>query len=278
MKKNKYNNIILIVGLLLGFFCSFVMKNIVLAIVVFIATFGLVIYRQRAALFASLAASDYKKGSIEKSFKLYEKAIALKGCPVMAKIIYAYRLINEGRISESVKLLDTLDYEHMSDNERLNYNATNALCIWKQGGLHRAIEIYEALLNEKDSMLIYETLGYLLLCAKDYEKALDFNLRAAKLYDTNERIKSNLATSYYYLGDDKIAAKIYKELIEGYVNFPEPYYYYGLLLETQKKYKGALKYWKIALEKKLSPLYILTYEEIQCKIDEISLLIKGEQE
>lgn len=278
MKKNKYNNIILIVGLLLGFVCSFVMKNFTLAIVVFIATFGVVIYRQRAALLASLAASDYDKGRIEKSFKLYEKAIALKACPVMAKIIYAYRLVNEGRISESVKLLETLDYEHMSDNERLNYNATNALCIWKQGDLHRAIEIYEALLNEKDSMLIYETLGYLLLCAKDYEKALDFNLRAAKLYETNERIKSNLATSYYYLKEDKVAAKIYKELIEGYANFPEPYYYYGLLLETQRKYKGAVKYWNIALEKKLSPLYILTYEEIQCKIDEISLLIKGEQE
>lgn len=276
MKKNKYTNIILMIGLLLGFFCSFIMKNIVLAVVVFIATFGLVIYKQRAAFLASLAASDYKKGKIEKSFKLYEKAIGLKACPVMAKIIYAYRLISEGKVSESVKLLDTLDYEHMSDNERLNYNATNALCIWKQGGLHRAIEIYEALLNEKDSMLIYETLGYLLLCTKNYEKALEFNLRAVELYDSNERIKSNLATSYYYLDDGKTAAKIYKELIENYANFPEPYYYYGLLLETQKKYKGALKYWNMALEKKISPLYILTQEDIQCKIDEMSLLMKGE--
>ena len=157
----------------------------------------------------------------------------------------------------------------MDDNERLNYNATNALSIWKQGGLHRAIEIYEALLNDKDSILIYETLGYLLICAKNYKKALEFNLKAFEFNNTSERIKCNLATSYYYAGHEKEAVKLYKELIADYANFPEPYYYYALILQGCEKYKGALKYFNMALEKKFSHIYTLTEEDIQCKLKEV---------
>ncbi len=363
MRKTNSANTILLLGVALSFICSFFLRNILLGVIVFIVSFGFVMYKQRAAFLASSAASAYKKGQIEKSFMLYEKAIQLEGCPGMVKILYAYRLISEGKINEGAKILGTLSYDTMDDNERLNYNATNALSIWKQGGLHRAIEIYEALfegakilgtlsydtmddnerlnynatnalsiwkqgglhraieiyealLNDKDSILIYETLGYLLICAKNYKKALEFNLKAfefnntserikcnlatsyyyaghekeaVKLYkeliadyanfpepyyyyafnNTSERIKCNLATSYYYAGHEKEAVKLYKELIADYANFPEPYYYYALILQGCEKYKGALKYFNMALEKKFSHIYTLTEEDIQCKLKEV---------
>ena len=269
MRKTNSANTILLLGVALSFICSFFLRNILLGIIVFIVSFGFVMYKQRAAFLASSAASAYKKGQIEKSFMLYEKAIQLEGCPGMVKILYAYRLISEGKINEGAKILGTLSYDTMDDNERLNYNATNALSIWKQGGLHRAIEIYEALLNDKDSILIYETLGYLLICAKNYKKALEFNLKAFEFNNTSERIKCNLATSYYYAGHEKEAVKLYKELIADYANFPEPYYYYALILQGCEKYKGALKYFNMALEKKFSHIYTLTEEDIQCKLKEV---------
>ena len=269
MRKTNSANTILLLGVALSFICSFFLRNIFLGVIVFIVSFGFVMYKQRAAFLASSAASAYKKGQIEKSFMLYEKAIQLEGCPGMVKILYAYRLISEGKINEGAKILGTLSYDTMDDNERLNYNATNALSIWKQGGLHRAIEIYEALLNDKDSTLIYETLGYLLICAKNYKKALEFNLKAFEFNNTSERIKCNLATSYYYAGHEKEAVKLYKELIADYANFPEPYYYYALILQGCEKYKGALKYFNMALEKKFSHIYTLTEEDIQCKLKEV---------
>ncbi|MBS5314764.1 MAG: hypothetical protein E6370_01830 [Clostridiales bacterium] len=269
MRKTNSANTILLLGVALSFICSFFLRNILLGVIVFIVSFGFVMYKQRAAFLASSAASAYKKGQIEKSFMLYEKAIQLEGCPGMVKILYAYRLISEGKINEGAKILGTLSYDTMDDNERLNYNATNALSIWKQGGLHRAIEIYEALLNDKDSILIYETLGYLLICAKNYKKALEFNLKAFEFNNTSERIKCNLATSYYYAGHEKEAVKLYKELIADYANFPEPYYYYALILQGCEKYKGALKYFNMALEKKFSHIYTLTEEDIQCKLKEV---------
>ncbi len=269
MRKTNSANTILLLGVVLSFICSFFLRNILLGVIVFIVSFGFVMYKQRAAFLASSAASAYKKGQIEKSFMLYEKAIQLEGCPGMVKILYAYRLISEGKINEGAKILGTLSYDTMDDNERLNYNATNALSIWKQGSLHRAIEIYEALLNDKDSILIYETLGYLLICAKNYKKALEFNLKAFEFNNTSERIKCNLATSYYYAGHEKEAVKLYKELIADYANFPEPYYYYALILQGCEKYKGALKYFNMALEKKFSHIYTLTEEDIQCKLKEV---------
>lgn len=269
MRKTNSANTILLLGVALSFICSFFLRNILLGVIVFIVSFGFVMYKQRAAFLASSAASAYKKGQIEKSFMLYEKAIQLEGCPGMVKILYAYRLISEGKINEGAKILGTLSYDTMDDNERLNYNATNALSIWKQGGLHRAIEIYEALLNDKDSILIYETLGYLLICAKNYKKALEFNLKAFEFNNTSEHIKCNLATSYYYAGHEKEAVKLYKELIADYANFPEPYYYYALILQGCEKYKGALKYFNMALEKKFSHIYTLTEEDIQCKLKEV---------
>ena len=269
MKKINSANIILLLGVVLSIFCSFIMKSIFLGIGVFFVIFGFVLYKQRASLWAASAASAYNKGNIAKSFELYEKAIAVKDCPTMANILYAYRLISEGKVDECGKILGTLNPATMNEHERLNYNATNALSIWKQGNIHRAIEIYEALLNEKNSMLIYETLGYLLIEAEEYKKALELNLKAVELHENNERIKSNLATTYYYLEENVEAAKLFKELIENYANFPDPYYYYGLLLETQEKYKGALKYLNMALEKKFSCLYTLTEEDIQGEIDEI---------
>ena len=269
MRKTNSANTILLLGVVLSFICSFFLRFILLGVIVFIVSFGFVMYKQRAAFLASSATSAYKKGQIEKSFMLYEKAIQLEGCPGMVKILYAYRLISEGKINEGAKILGTLSYDTMDDNERLNYNATNALSIWKQGGLHRAIEIYEALLNDKDSILIYETLGYLLICAKNYKKALEFNLKAFEFNNTSERIKCNLATSYYYAGHEKEAVKLYKELIADYANFPEPYYYYALILQGCEKYKGALKYFNMALEKKFSHIYTLTEEDIQCKLKEV---------
>lgn len=268
MKKNNSTNIILIMGAVVSVFCSFVLKSAFLGVAIFAAFAGFVVYKQRTLFRASSAATAYKKGEIEKSFQLYEKVIYQKDCPTIVKITYAYRLISEGKVDESAKVLGTLNVNEMNGHDRLNYNATHALCIWKQGNIQKAIGIYETLLNEKNSVLMYEVLGYLLIEAKQYKKALSFNSKAIELHDTNERIKCNLATSYYYVDEHSEAAKIYKELIEDYANLPEPYYYYGLLLETREKYKGAIKYWNMALEKKFSALYTLEKEAIQDKIDE----------
>ncbi|MGL6175322.1 MAG: tetratricopeptide repeat protein, partial [Cellulosilyticaceae bacterium] len=276
MKKMNSTTMLLMLGVVLSFFCSYFLGNILLGVILFIAILGFVIFTKRAVFFSSKANIAYQKKEIEKSFELYEKAIAFANCPTMVRIVYAYRLISEGNVAKSSQILSTLDPMGMNENEKFNYNATHAIIVWKQGSLHRAIEIFEALLNDKESLLIYETLGYLILCSRNYQKALNFNLKALEFNDTSQIVRDNLAGSYYYLGYHKKAAKIYKSLIEENVNFPEPYYYYALILNEREKYKSALKYLGMALEKKESKLSELTHQEIQYMIDEINRYLAEE--
>lgn len=276
MKKINSTTMLLMLGVVLSFFCSYFLGNILLGVILFLAILGFVVFTKRAVFFSSKANMAYQKKEIEKSFELYEKAIAFNNCPTMVRIVYAYRLINEGNAEKSSQILSTLDPMRMNENEKFNYNATHALIVWKQGSLHRAIEIFEALLTDKESLLIYETLGYLILCSRNYQKALNFNLKALEFNDTSQIVRDNLAASYYYLGYHKKAAKIYKALIEEDVHFPEPYYYYALILNEREKYKSALKYLNMGLEKKESNLSELTHQDIQYMIDEINRYLDEE--
>lgn len=250
-------------------FCSFFLGNLILGILVFLIFFGCVVYNKRAVLISSSADTAYTKNNITKSFELYEKAIAINSCPAMVKIIYAYRLIHFGDSEKCASILATLNPEKMSQNETFNYDATRALSVWKQGDLQEAITIFENIATQKESLLIYETLGYLLLCSRDYEKALEFNLKAHEFSSASDLISDNLAASYYYLGYHKKAAKIYKNLIETHATFPEPYYYYALILNEREKYKSALKYLYLGLEKKESHLSELKHANLQHMINQI---------
>lgn len=278
MKKLKNINPItkiLLVGLAMSLYCSFILGNIILGVLCFIGVLIYLFNTRRGLFIGSKANAAYAKNQIEQSFELYEKAMTQKGCSTMIKIVYAYRLVHAGQCEKSAKILSNLDPMKMDDSEKLNYNATQALVLWKQGNVNRSIEIYEALLNDKQSLLIYETLGYLYICAKQYEKALAFNLKAYEFSDTSEMIKDNLACSYYYLGYHKKAAKLYKGLIEEHVSFPDPYYYYALILNEREKYKSALKYLNLALEKKESNLSQLTHSNIKYMITQIEEYLKS---
>lgn len=269
MKKLNSSTLLLMLGVLLSLFCSFFLGNLIIGVIIFLALFGYVIYSKRSLLISSSADTAYKKNDFQKSFELYEKAMATPGCPPMVKVIYAYRLIHSGESEKCATILKTLDPEKMNQNEKFNYDATRALSIWKQGNLQEAINIFENVAAQKESLLIYETLGYLLLCSRDYEKALEFNLKAYEFSSSSDLIKDNLAASYYYLGYHKKAAKIYKELIENHATFPEPYYYYALILNEREKYKAALKYLYLGLEKKESHLSELKHSNLQYMITQI---------
>lgn len=269
MKKLNSATLLLILGVILCLFCSFFLKNLILGVLLFLILFGYVVYTKRSLLISSSADAAYKKNDLKKSFELYEKAIAVKDCPPMIKIIYAYRLIHAGEASKCSDLLATVDTQRMNQNEQFNYDATRALSVWKLGNLQEAITIFENVAAQKESLLIYETLGYLLLCSRDYEKALAFNLKAYEFSSSSDLIKDNLAASYYYLGEHKKAAKLYKELIQNHATFPEPYYYYALILNEREKYKAALKYLYLGLDKKESNLSELKHSSLQYMIDQI---------
>jgi tetratricopeptide (TPR) repeat protein len=223
----------------------------------------------QALFYNALANGAVNSKEMNKACDYYDKAIVIKNCPPIVKISYAYQLIRLNRLEKAENLLRNLDEATFNPKEKRNAQAVNGLVLWKKGQLDQAISLYEKLHQEQQTTLVCETLGYLYLCKQSFEKALDFNLKAYEFAPNNNVIADNLAASYYYLGDFKKARKIYKELIERDVAFPEPYYFYALILNEREKYKLALKYLHIAREKKESPLSLLKHRHIDYMIGQI---------
>lgn len=217
----------------------------------------------------------YKK-NYNKAEKLYENIVSKNNPSDRIILKYAYLEIYLGKKEKCKELLDLIDYDELlNDNEKNEYKQYEGLYLWKNGQIDKAISIYEELHNANENTAIYETLGYLYIVNKDYEKALKYNKIAYDYSDTNNIIIDNLAESYYFLNDVNKAKELYIKIIdENATNppkFSEAYYYYGMILKKENSIEKAIKMFNKALEMRESYLSILTHETIKA---EVSSLIK----
>ncbi len=227
------------------------------------------LYIKRATYFSYRASVAFDAKAYDKAIEYYKKAIDVPDCPQLITIIYSYRLLTIGRLQDAKDVMNKVNRTNLDDNGKFNYDATAALITWKEGNVKQAILTYEKLLETRQSELVYETLGFLLLCNEEYSKAVNLSLTGTKLYPNSLVIKDNLATAYFYTYEDKKARKLYKELIEQNANFPEPYYYFGRIAYEDEKYKLALKNLKLALEKPESYLSHLEHKHVEELLEEV---------
>ncbi len=231
--------------------------------------FAIWIYIRRAGFFAYQANVAFEQKNIDKCLEFYQKAVDVPNCPELIKVVYGYRLLSHGNIEKATTILNSIDEKILDDNARFNYEATNALIIWKNGNIKKAILIYQELLQKRASELIYETLGFLLVCDERYNKAIELSQEGLELFPNSYVIKDNLATAYFYSYEDKKARRLYKELIDDDVSFSEPYYYYGRMAYEDEKLKMALKYLQIALTKEEIYLSHLKHKNIENLLAEV---------
>ncbi|ONI45833.1 hypothetical protein AN641_03030 [Candidatus Epulonipiscioides gigas] len=234
------------------------------------------IYRRRHFVIAQNAHIAYTRKQFDTAYNLYEKAIALNKCPEEIKVVYAYKLLVQGHKATAEKLIASINEALLNKEGTFNLKVVKGILLFKNDELKPAIELYESLIKEDSSPQLYEILGILLNNYEDYEKARDFSKMALEKYPDNNIIKENLATSYFYLYEDKKARKLYKELMNFDVTYPEPYYYYARIAFLDERYNLALKYIEIAETKTPSYLSNVTMDvvselksEIEAELDKI---------
>ena len=83
------------------------------------------------------------------------------------------------------------------------------MAVYKLGDPDKALEVLEVQQKKAESGLVYETLGYLLVEAGDFDKSLEYNLKALEYDDEDPITLDNLGQTYYRLKDDKETAKGY---------------------------------------------------------------------
>lgn len=265
MKLISTHNLSLFICIIL-FFSSFFVGNVILQIFLFFSILVIYFVPRKDKLLLLRANTAYKRGKYPESFAYHERYIKTPSASVMSKIIYSYRLLMQGELTKSYDILQGIDLNTLTSDEKRNYNAAFGLILFKKHNVNRAIELYETIFHERANQLGYETLGYLYLCAKRYDMALSFNQRAYEAYPKSEWIQSNLGCSYYFKDLYPEAAECFETLISNHTSLLEPYYYYAAMLDQQGDYQEAID---ALLEATLKPelyLHQLKQEQIRASI------------
>ena len=277
MKNSKFTNRLLQIIFLIICFQIIFLYNLKIIGIALLIIYSIFKYQnKKATLMAYKGAIAFNSKDYNKALELYEKAYNMKKVSTNIKLRYAYIALYCGKLDLCKDILASIDYSSLKDSKlKMSYKQTEGLYLWKSNNLEKAIEIYEKLHLECEHTIIYEALGYLLILNKDYEKALGYNIKALDYDDTNVII-DNLAQSYYYLGNLDKAKELYLTLFskekEKRPSFPEPYYYYGLILKEQGNLEDSFYYLNKALDKKESFLSNLNKNIILKAIDDLETL------
>lgn len=264
MKKLLYLAEILI--LLLIFHSLIIKKNYLIGIPFLLFYIAYRLFKCKASILAFKGNKEFTKHNFQKSLAYYESALNAFNCGNHIKLRYAYIALYCGEIKRCKDILDIIPTNQLPKELYNSYKITEALYIWKCGDLRKAIDICKDVHNDFNHTLVYETLGYLLIISKRYNEALEYNKKAYE-YDSNSLIiLDNLAESYYYIGDFEKSKELYENLInkkEDTISFPEPYYYYGIILNKLGNKSSAKKYIEKSLTKKEYFLSNLTHKKIK---------------
>lgn len=277
MKNSKFTNRLLEIIFLIICFQIIFLYNFKIVGITLLIVYSIFKYQsKKTTLIAYKGAIAFNSKDYDKALELYEKAYNMKKVNTNIKLRYAYIALYCGKLDLCKDVLCSVDYSKLKDSKlKMSYKQTEGLYLWKCNNLEKAIEIYEKLHVECEHTIIYEALGYLLILNKDYEKALEYNIKALDYDDTNVII-DNLAQSYYYLGNLRKAKELYLTLFskekEKTPTFPEPYYYYGLILKEEGNLEDSFYYLNKALDKKESFLSNLNRNTILEAIDQLDTL------
>lgn len=277
MKNTKSIKTLLEILLLMLCFQLIFLSNLKLLGIAILIMYSIFKYQsKKATLIAYKGAIAFNSKDYNKALELYKKAYNMKRSTTNIKLRYAYIALYCGNLDLCKEVLYSVDYSKLKDSKlKISYKQTEGLYLWKSNNLKKAIAIYKELHNECEHTIIYEALGYLLILDKDYDKALEYNLKAYD-YDNTNVIVDNLAQSYYYLGNIDKAKELYLNLFskekEKQPTFPEPYYYYGLISKNEGNFENALNYLNKALEKKESFLSSLNKNIILESISDLESL------
>lgn len=211
----------------------------------------------------------YSRGQVKEALKWFDKACSSKRCSANARIAYAYLLLKSGDTIKSYDLLKlVIDSKHTPLEDSMA-KSNLALVQWKRGDLKGAIETLEGVFENYKNTTIYGSLGYFLVLNGDMDRALKFNLEAYDYNDSDKVILDNLGQTYYFKGEYQASEEIYKKLLKMAPTFPEPYYYYGKVLQCLGKPDEALDTMVRALSCKFTSLINLKRNEVEKGIREL---------
>jgi tetratricopeptide (TPR) repeat protein len=208
-----------------------------------------------------------KKGEFQKALKPAFMAYKMKHSSVDTLNIFIYMLLKAGKYEKALEITDQNRYRHMTEDQFIAFSSNEALALWKVGKIEDSIALFDKITQKFESTNIYVSFGTVLTYSNDLNKALELNKKAYQYNSSSKGIKDNLAYPYFLIGDTDRAKRMYDELLDEPLNFPEAYYNAAMVSNSQGQYDEAVRLMKQALSKQFNGLTAVTREEISSKID-----------
>ena len=184
------------------------------------------------------------------------------------KLAYGVLLLNKGEFEAARDLFSSVLTDY-SQKERIRAMAKMNLSIayWKLGELDTAIEMLMEVQAKYTTTRIYSTLGYMLIEKGDLDRALEYNLEALDYDDEDPAILDNLAQTYYEMGILNQAKKYFLKAEEIKPDQVSTLYYLACIYDKEGNKELAREKLLKALEKDITPLNVISKEDIQRKLD-----------
>lgn len=208
-----------------------------------------------------------KKGEFQKALKPAYMAYKMKHSSIDTANIFIYMLLKAGKYEKALEITDKNRNRHMTENQFIAFSSNEALALWKVGKIEESIVLFDKITQKFESTNIYVSFGTVLTYSNDLNKALELNKKAYQYNSSSKGIKDNLAYTYFLIGDTDRAKRMYDELLDEPLNFPEAYYNAAMVSNSQGQYDEAVRLMKQALSKQFNGLTAVTREEISSKID-----------
>lgn len=153
-----------------------------------------------ANFYATWAMALQTRKKAGRAIPLYEKAYQGGTNNSDALSAYSLLLLRNGQFEKALEVATNARKCTEKPKKIFNARSNRALALWKLGRVEDAVRIYERLFGEVQNGPVYGTLGFLYIAlgdqTGDYEKALEFNLKAVDYDGDDAVLLDNLAQTY----------------------------------------------------------------------------------
>ncbi|MBN2557461.1 MAG: tetratricopeptide repeat protein, partial [Clostridia bacterium] len=200
------------------------------------------------------------------------KAYKLKRSSAHTSLMLIYLLLKNEKYDKAYEIMEKTGELELSDYETHTLLLNKALYYWKKDKISESIEIFENLLAEGESTVLYGSYGYIVTLGDNLAKALEINEKAYRYNPGNNAIMDNLGVTYLKTGNLEKALEIYEALMKKDPGFPEAYYNMADLMHKMKDVDSAVRYMKKCIEKPFDGLSAITRRDAERKLDHLKRL------
>ena len=212
--------------------------------------------------------------SHQKALKYYEKSFESGSKKPGYHMAYGVLLLREREYEKARGIfLAAEKMPGLTKQDRTQLRINFAICQWKLGNLDAAIDLMQEARREGNTLMIYGSLGYMLIERAirddDFEEALAFNKEALDYDDDDAVVLDNMGQLSLAMGDKQRALEYFEKAHAAKPRQVDTLYYLAKLYAEGDRSEEAIDLLETALQGNFSALCTVNREQAQELYDQL---------